>query len=189
VVQAKANAERRTPNAEREKRDEPDHKFCKGRCILCLLILPLFFVWRYPHSPLTPAISSQTIMTAAATRLLPILLILLATSLSQGFNHLTQRVGGGVKVCRTSSNDQTTRLLMSYDVENETKRQLYNIKNSSWKSNEWNWGYARGMSNWCCCCIDALLSSKEHDNELQVQDMIALPSADADGPTRPIAKN
>jgi ERCC4-type nuclease len=153
--------------------------------------LYITYIFRVEISSLTtePAISSQTIMTAAAQRLLPILLILLATSLSQGFNHLTQRVGGGVKVCRTSSNDQTTRLLMSYDVENETKRQLYNIKNSSWKSNEWNWGYARGMSNWCCCCIDALLSSKEHDNELQVQDMIVLPSADADGPTRPIAKN
>jgi hypothetical protein len=84
-------------------------------------------------------------MTATA-RLLPILLILLATSLSQGFNPLTQRVVGSRKASRTSESNNQMR--MSYDVDNETKRQLYNIKDSSWKSKEWNWGYARGMYYW-----------------------------------------
>ncbi|KAL7509751.1 hypothetical protein ACHAXN_008923 [Cyclotella atomus] len=55
---------------------------------------------------------------------------------------------------------------MSYDVENETKRQLYNIKNSSWKSNEWNWGYARGTGHDCASICRRRWSDKADRKKL-----------------------
>lgn len=58
-----------------------------------------------------------------------------------------------------------SRLAMSTSVS-ETTREIYNIPNSGWCSDSWNWGYASGTGHDCAAICRKMYASRDDRQRL-----------------------
>ena len=90
------------------------------------------------HQPTNP---TPKVLTMTALHLyLRILPALVIFNITTSFSPLMKPDNAHGRICRESGNCPLH--MTQFDVE--TKRELYNIENSSWTSPQWNWGSAIG---------------------------------------------
>lgn len=70
-----------------------------------------------------------------------------------------------------TSSGVTHALAMSPITSSETTRQIYNIPNSGWSSDSWNWGYASGTGHDCAAICRKMYASRD-DRERLVSSLL-----------------